>query len=306
MIERRSAVALVAGQDGSESRSAVTVHGVAVPYFEDSQPLPFIEQFAPDAFQFQIDSGFDDVTGQFQHDQTFVVASVRSATMSIEDGAMGLRYSMRIPASLPYVAEMVASGVTAGASVGFQCIRDEWSVDATTGNPRRLVTEAELHEISIVANPAYRAATAVTMGGFGRSRRRVSEQRAGKMISKANMARLRAAHDALAESLGQLRDLMDTALFETPPEGGFDPDEGMPEQDSIPSGLSEAPEGSKIGSAASGGRSLWSTTTLDAARQLRRRLGAQAAADRLEREKQVLRHRSRLARDELEIARRHA
>jgi hypothetical protein len=169
MIERRS-TALMLGGERDASAVGFSVAGIAVPYGSDSVPLPFIENFAPGAFRDQLGENFDGVTGQFQHDSVFVLASVDSGTMNVTDSPTGLRFSMRVPSSLAYVREVVEAGIVAGASVGFQALADEWSADPITGDPRRLVTRAVLAEVSLVSRPAFPAATAgITLAPRDRS-----------------------------------------------------------------------------------------------------------------------------------------
>jgi len=206
-MEYRSAAAMLLDSPRSAA-AGLGVGGVAVPYDSDSQPLPFIEAFSPSAFADQLGDvdGFAGVTGQFQHDQTFVLASVDSGTMQVVDAPDGLRFTMQLPASLAYVREVIQSGIVAGASIGFQTISDEWSVDPLTGDPRRYVTRAVLGEISLVARPAYAAATASVTAGPMRSTRagRVLSGKTRDVIQSA-IGHLTAGRHALAgETLRQL------------------------------------------------------------------------------------------------------
>jgi HK97 family phage prohead protease len=176
-VERRSAALMLDSSERSASAAMVRVGGLGVPYDTDSLEMPFIEQFAPGSFRDQVGDDFAGVTGQFMHDQVLVLASVDSGTMIVTDGPLGLQFRMSIPTSLAYVSEVVASGIVAGASIGFRVLKDQWSADPD-GTPRRFVTRAQLIEISLVSRPAYLDAKVAVRGAL-----RPAEDRAGKVLS---------------------------------------------------------------------------------------------------------------------------
>lgn len=205
IVERRSTLLPMMATDARASGSAgVKVTGVGVPWLTDSLDIGFIEQFALDAFRMQDKYGFDGVMGLYAHERNFVLGTVDAGTMQVAVARDGLRYTIELPRSAEYIAEIVGRQDVAGASISFVTLADEWSLDGLN-IPQRLVTEAFLIEISIVANPAYGAGTsAMVASGPLRALPAVpeaAEQRVGKKISAASAEQIKSAVDALMSLL---------------------------------------------------------------------------------------------------------
>lgn len=132
-----------------------TLTGLAVPYGQTSHnvPHPGGEQFAPGAFKRSLDHARSagrrlKLFRGHQHDTAVGVA------IEAEDTAEGVLTAFHIAdtdAGNAALAE-VREGVLDSLSVGFRAIREK-VIDGV-----RVVTEAALHEVSLVALPAYEGA----------------------------------------------------------------------------------------------------------------------------------------------------
>lgn len=137
-----------------------TLEGVAVPFGSASRVLhdrarPYREVFERGAVKVS-----DQTVALFGHDPSGVpLARVGSGTLSFDERADGLHFSMRLPEARADLAEALRRGDLTGAvSIGFvlQPGGDSWS---HRSNPSlRRVRSAELVELSIVQQGAYEGA----------------------------------------------------------------------------------------------------------------------------------------------------
>ena len=128
--------------------------GYAALFNSRSQPLPFIEVIEPGAFRRSIDSR-NDIKLLWNHSTSDVLGSTRAKTMKLYEDARGLRVEADLPNTTlgRDAAELLRRGDVDSMSFGFSVPSggDEWSADGMT----RTLKSVRLHEVSIVAFPAY-------------------------------------------------------------------------------------------------------------------------------------------------------
>jgi len=128
--------------------------GYAAVFNSASQPLPFVERIAPGAFKRSLDSR-NDIKLLWNHDSGSVLGSTRAGTLSLEEDRRGLKVDAMLPnTSLGRdVRELIKRGDVDSMSFGFSVPEggDEWS----SNGMERMLNSVRLHEVSIVAFPAY-------------------------------------------------------------------------------------------------------------------------------------------------------
>jgi HK97 family phage prohead protease len=131
-----------------------TFSGYAALFNSPSEPLPFTEVIEPGAFKKSLASR-NDIKMLWNHDSGSVLASTRSGTLSLVEDERGLRVTATLPnTSLGNdVRELVSKKIVDAMSFGFSVVRDTWSNDGGT----RTLKAVRLHEVSVVAWPAYAA-----------------------------------------------------------------------------------------------------------------------------------------------------
>lgn len=137
-----------------------TFSGWAMRYGKPSLPLPFTEFFQPGAFTRSLKSR-NDIRLYVNHDDRMVLASRRAKTLRLEDREEGLWVEADLP-DTSYardLRELMKRGDVHTQSIGFTAVRDEWNAD---GSERR-VTEARLHETSIVTGIAAYSSTSASV-----------------------------------------------------------------------------------------------------------------------------------------------
>jgi len=126
-----------------------------------SQPLPFTEKIAPGAFRRSLRSR-NDIKILWNHDTGSVLGSTRAGTLTLTED----NYGLRVRATLPNTqlgrdtAELVRRGDIDSMSFGFSVPSggDDWNADGT----ERTLRSVRLHEVSIVAFPAYTSTAGTT------------------------------------------------------------------------------------------------------------------------------------------------
>lgn len=90
------------------------------------------------------------------HDSAILLGRTTSKTLSLSEDLTGLRFSCQFPATTQAndLAVLIDRGDISGCSFGFFCNVDNWANDGK-GNTIRTVLDAELFDVSIVAQPAY-------------------------------------------------------------------------------------------------------------------------------------------------------
>jgi len=144
-----------------ETEEGMTFTGYAAVFNSDSQPLPFIERIAPGAFRGSLRNR-NDIKLLWNHDTASVLGSSRAGTLRLTEDDRGLFVEAMLPnTSVGRDArELITRGDVDAMSFGFTVARggDEWSSDGST----RTLTKINLHEVSIVAFPAYTATAGST------------------------------------------------------------------------------------------------------------------------------------------------
>jgi HK97 family phage prohead protease len=139
----------------------MTFRGYAAVFNSDSQPLPFIEQISPGAFNRTLANRRNNVKMFVNHDDTMVLATTRAATLRLSEDSRGLIAEADLP-DTTYgrdLSVLMQRGDVDSMSFGFSVPSggDQWSNDGG----RRTLNEVRLHEVSIVTGfPAYEATTA--------------------------------------------------------------------------------------------------------------------------------------------------
>jgi len=142
-----------------ETQDGMTFEGYAAVFNAPSEPLPFTEKIERGAFSRSLKSR-NDVKLLWNHDSGQVLASTRAKTLTLTEDERGLK----VTASLPNTtlgrdtAELLKRGDVDSMSFGFSVIKDTWNAE---GNQRTL-NAVRLHEVSIVAFPAYTATAGTT------------------------------------------------------------------------------------------------------------------------------------------------
>jgi len=144
-----------------ETDEGMQFSGYAAVFNSDSEPLPFIERIAPGAFKGSLRNR-NDIKLLWNHDTASVLGSTRAGTLRVTEDARGLY----VEADLPNTStgrdarELIGRGDVDSMSFGFTVSRngDEWSADGSV----RTLTKINLHEVSIVAFPAYTATAGST------------------------------------------------------------------------------------------------------------------------------------------------
>jgi len=144
-----------------ETEEGMSFSGYAAVFNSDSQPLPFTERIAPGAFRGSLRNR-NDIKLLWNHDTASVLGSSRAGTLKLTEDDRGLFVEAMLPnTSVGRDArELISRGDVDAMSFGFTVARggDEWSSDGST----RTLTKINLHEVSIVAFPAYTATAGST------------------------------------------------------------------------------------------------------------------------------------------------
>jgi HK97 family phage prohead protease len=144
-----------------ETDEGMTFTGYAAVFNSDSQPLPFTERIAPGAFRGSLRNR-NDIKLLWNHDTASVLGSSRAGTLKLTEDDRGLYVEAMLPNTTVGrdARELISRGDVDAMSFGFTVARggDEWSSDGST----RTLTKINLHEVSIVAFPAYTATAGST------------------------------------------------------------------------------------------------------------------------------------------------
>tara|TARA_R110000803_G_scaffold29551_1_gene67302 strand:- start:156 stop:1121 length:966 start_codon:yes stop_codon:yes gene_type:complete len=172
-----------------EETDGMHFSGYAAMFNSPSQPLPFVERIASGAFKRSITSR-NDIKFLWNHDAGEILGSTRAKTMTLSEDDRGLRVDGILPQTSRGrdVAELLRRGDVDSMSFGFSVPDggDTWSSDGS----ERTLNSVRLHEVSIVAWPAY-TATAGT----------VSVRKFDKVAARADVNA-----QALADALVKLED----------------------------------------------------------------------------------------------------
>jgi hypothetical protein len=181
-----------------EESEGMRFSGYAAVFNSPSEPLPFTEQIAPGAFRKSLRAR-NDIKFLWNHDTGEILGSTRAGTMTLTEDSHGLMVEGLLPNTTRGrdVAELLRRGDIDAMSFGFSVPQggDSWSADGA----QRTLNSVRLHEVSLVAFPAY-SATAGTASVRGLD----------KVATRSGIDA-----DALADALIKLEDGSDL----TPDEG---------------------------------------------------------------------------------------
>jgi HK97 family phage prohead protease len=141
-----------------EDTDGMHLEGYAALFNSRSENLGgFTETIQPGAFRSSLKSR-NDVKLLWNHDSGAVMGSTRSGTLSLSEDERGLKVSATLP-DTTYgrdARELVRRGDVTGFSFGFSMPArggDQWNAEGT----ERVLKSVRLHEVSLVAFPAYPA-----------------------------------------------------------------------------------------------------------------------------------------------------
>lgn len=144
-----------------ETSDGMQFEGYAAVFNSASEPLPFREYIAPGAFTRSLKAR-NDIKLLWNHDTGAVLGSTRAGTLSLTEDNKGLRVSATLANTTTGrdVAELLRRGDVDSMSFGFSVPQngDSWSSDGS----ERTLNSIRLHEVSIVAFPAYSATAGTT------------------------------------------------------------------------------------------------------------------------------------------------
>jgi HK97 family phage prohead protease len=137
-----------------ENGDGMTFTGYAAVFNSPSEPLPFIERIAPGAFKRSLKAR-NDIKLLWNHDTGSVLGSTRAGTLKLEEDNYGLRVTAVLPPTTlgNDVKTLVQRGDVSAMSFGFSVPAngDTWNAEGT----ERTLKSVRIHEVSIVAFPAY-------------------------------------------------------------------------------------------------------------------------------------------------------
>jgi HK97 family phage prohead protease len=137
-----------------ENGDGMTFTGYAAVFNSPSEPLPFIERIAPGAFKRSLKAR-NDIKLLWNHDTGAVLGSTRAGTLKLEEDSYGLRVTAVLPETSlgKDVRTLVQRGDVSAMSFGFSVPAngDSWNSEGT----ERTLRSVRIHEVSIVAFPAY-------------------------------------------------------------------------------------------------------------------------------------------------------
>jgi len=137
-----------------ENGDGMTFTGYAAVFNSPSEPLPFIERIAPGAFKRSLKAR-NDIKLLWNHDTGSVLGSTRAGTLKLEEDNYGLRVTAVLPETSlgKDVRTLVQRGDVSAMSFGFSVPAngDSWNAEGT----ERTLRSVRIHEVSIVAFPAY-------------------------------------------------------------------------------------------------------------------------------------------------------
>jgi HK97 family phage prohead protease len=139
----------------------MTLEGYAAVFNSPSEPLPFIERIAPGAFKRSIEAR-NDIKLLWNHDTGTVLGSTRAGTLKLYEDTRGLKVIAQLPNTTAGrdASELLRRGDVDSMSFGFSVPAggDDWSSDGS----ERTLRSVRLHEVSIVAFPAYSSTAGTT------------------------------------------------------------------------------------------------------------------------------------------------
>lgn len=151
-IERRS---IMAAPQVRADDNAMKIGGYAAIFNSDADIGGYwIERIAPGAFSQAIGG---DVRALVDHDSGRVIGRTKAGTLRLAEDDKGLAVEIDLPDTTDGrdVGVLIERGDISGMSFGFIVTKQSW--DETVEPAIRTIEQVELHEVSVVAFPAYDA-----------------------------------------------------------------------------------------------------------------------------------------------------
>ena len=199
-----------------EDGDGMTFEGYAAVFNSPSEPLPFVEKIERGAFSRSLRSR-NDIKLLWNHDTSQVLGSTRAKTLTLVEDDRGLKVRGILPNTTAGrdAAELLKRGDVDAMSFGFTVIKDAWSSDGS----ERTLKSVRLHEVSIVAFPAYTGTAGTTSV---RNLDRVAERaQVDADALSAALEKVEAGEDITAAE----RDLLSSVLDKLAPEEVADVEE---------------------------------------------------------------------------------
>ena len=137
-----------------------TLSGMAALYNEDSEDMGYIESLAPGVFDRSLADG-DEVLALVEHDSDRLLGRRSAGTLRLDSNKRGLSFEIDLPDTQlgRDTRTQIARGDLRQMSFAFS-LYSEADEELTTGKDgvrRRRIKAARLHDVSVVAMPAYTA-----------------------------------------------------------------------------------------------------------------------------------------------------
>lgn len=140
----------------AEGQAKPVIRGYAAVYDSLSEDLGgFREKIAVGAFSRALRDG-QDVVALINHDDNLVLGRSSAGTLRLASNQKGLLATIDPPDTQASrdMQELIKRGDVQGMSFAFRVIRDEWDLKQTP--PVRTLLDADLFDVSVVTQPAYR------------------------------------------------------------------------------------------------------------------------------------------------------
>lgn len=136
-----------------ESENSNSIRGF-IPYNSNSEGLPWIERLARGCFTKTLQESRD-ILGLYDHTAGNLLARTSNGSLRFNDTDAGLEFEIDLPDTQlgKDTYSMVRSGLLSSCSFGFSAVREDWLYE--NNEEVRVILEARLWEVSIVAQPAY-------------------------------------------------------------------------------------------------------------------------------------------------------
>ena len=147
----------------SNQPNSMTIGGYAAKFGRPSHPLPggFIERIDRRAFNKSRGDGWPNVVCRWNHKDSHLIGTTAGGTLRLAVDDTGLDYTVDVPRTQAYIAELVERGDVKHSSFAFQIFDEDWST-TDGGVPLRTVVSCLLIDVAPVTTPAY-ADTSVAM-----------------------------------------------------------------------------------------------------------------------------------------------
>jgi HK97 family phage prohead protease len=150
------------GFEVREDADGMTFEGYAAIFDSPSEPLPFIERIKRGAFNRSLTKARNDIKLLWNHDTSAVLGSTRAGTLKLVEDNRGLKVTATLPNTTlgRDAAVLLKRGDVDSMSFGFSVPAggDDWNEDGS----ERVLKSVRLHEVSIVAFPAYTSTAGTT------------------------------------------------------------------------------------------------------------------------------------------------